>query len=135
MQTNSPDCPCGSTKLYSDCCKIAHHNISQVKTAEALMRSRYTAFVIANGDYIIKSHHSITRPKSKKEKNEIVAWAKSVQWIKLEVLKTSKGLETDTEGTVKFKAYFFENNNVRTIEENSHFLKENDCWMYVGEAN
>jgi len=116
------NCPCNPTKRYKDCCKKAHQNILSVNTAEILMRSRYTAFVLANIEYLQKSHHSSTRP-SKKEKKEILQWAKSVEWIQLEILKTA-------ENTVEFKAYFKENGELHVIHENSFFCKENGYWVY-----
>ncbi|MFL1895311.1 YchJ family protein [Aquimarina sp. 2-A2] len=123
-------CPCGTAKTYADCCELIHRNIHNAKTAEDLMRSRYTAFVLANGVYLMKSHHSTTRPVHEKE--EIVAWAKSVQWIRLEVLGTTKGGSNDKKGTVHFKAYFFEGGIVQTIEEHSLFEREEEHWVYVG---
>ena len=122
-------CPCCSEKMYKDCCELAHSDILHAKTAEALMRSRYSAFVLANGTYLMESHHKSTRPV--KEKKAIVKWAKSVDWIKLEVLNTTKGLENDTEGTVEFKAIFQEAGELQMIHENSRFVKENGCWYYV----
>ena len=124
------NCYCGSLKPYKNCCEIAHNQLAQVKTAEQLMRSRYSAFVLANGDYLMESHHSSTRPI--KEKKAITNWAKSVQWIKLEVLETSKGKEQDNEGTVTFNAYFYENGSVEVIHEKSAFIKENNNWKYLG---
>ena len=94
------------------------------------MRSRYSAFVLADGDYLMATHHSSTRPT--KEKKAIVKWAKSVQWIKLEVLETSEGQENDTKGTVTFNAYFFENGKVDVIHEKSAFVRENNHWLYLG---
>lgn len=123
-------CPCNSLKKYNDCCKKAHQNILSVKTAETLMRSRYSAFVLANINYLQISHHSTTRP-SKKEKRGIEKWAKSVNWIKLEVLNTTKGSQLDSEGTVEFKAFFMENGTVNVIHENSSFCKENEHWVYL----
>jgi len=64
-----------------------------VKTAEQLMRSRYSAFVLGNVEYLQKSHHSSKRP-SHKEAREIKEWATSVNWIKLEVLRTVKRMGT-----------------------------------------
>tara|TARA_R110001583_G_scaffold14849_6_gene61795 strand:+ start:20 stop:325 length:306 start_codon:yes stop_codon:yes gene_type:complete len=101
------------------------------------MRSRYSAFVLANIDYLQKSHHSKTRP-SKKENRDIEKWTKSVKWLKLEVLKTTKGIANDTIGTVEFKAFFMENGAINVIHENSKFSIENNHWVYVGaneEAN
>lgn len=62
-------CPCTPSKLYVNCCKKAHENIHSVATAEELMRSRYSAFVMAKIDYLQKSHYSKTRP-SKVEKKK-----------------------------------------------------------------
>ena len=62
-----------------------------------------------------------------KEKKAIVKWAKSVQWLKLEILES-------TESTVKFNAYFFENGAPDHIAENSKFVKENNHWYYLGFA-
>ncbi|OSY89534.1 Sec-C motif domain protein [Tenacibaculum holothuriorum] len=124
------NCPCNPSKKYSECCKPIHEDIQKAFTAEQLMRSRYSAFVLANVDYLQKSHHSTTRP-SKKEKREILSWTKSVQWLKLEVLHTTKGTTSDTKGTVEFKAYFMENGSIDIIHENSFFSKENGHWVYV----
>ncbi len=124
------NCHCGTTKTYQDCCEIFHRNNGKTETAEQLMRSRYSAFVLADGDYLMATHHSSTRPT--KEKKAIVKWAKSVQWIKLEVLDTSKGSKDNIEGTVTFNAYFFENGKVDIIHEKSAFVKENEQWFYLG---
>ena len=125
-------CRCGSGNEYNLCCVIAHNNILDVITAEQLMRSRYTAFCMANGDYLHKSHHSTTRPNSKLERKEIVKWAKSVSWVKLEIINTKTGLENDNFGTVEFKAYYLENGIPGIIHEKSTFEKENGYWVYVG---
>jgi SEC-C motif-containing protein len=125
-------CPCGSTDTYTNCCEIAHEKLSTAETAEQLMRSRYTAFTMANGDYLMKSHHSSTRPI--KEKKAIEKWSKSVRWIRLDVLSISKGKVRDTEGTVTFNAYYFDHGKVEVIHEKSAFIKENGNWMYLGLA-
>lgn len=117
------NCPCNPKKLYSECCQKAHQDINSVKTAEVLMRSRYSAFVLANINYLQKSHHSSTRPNNK-EKKEILEWTKSVIWQRLEVLNS-------TQNTVEFKAYFFENGKMDVIFEKSSFIKENDYWTYL----
>ena len=101
-----------------------HNDIQQATTAEQLMRSRFSAFVLANTDYLYLSHYSKTRP-SKKEHEKIKIWTKSVQWIKLEVLNSTKN-------TVHFKAFYMENGQVQVIEENSKFVKENGYWVYYG---
>ncbi|MDO6595955.1 YchJ family metal-binding protein [Oceanihabitans sp. 2_MG-2023] len=125
-------CYCGNNKTYQACCEVFHLNQGKTETAEQLMRSRYSAFVLANGDYLMQSHHVSTRPTA--EKKAIVTWAKSVEWIKLEIQETIKGLLDDTEGTVIFNAYFYENGNVEVIHEKSAFIKEKNKWYYLGYA-
>ncbi|MGB5417867.1 YchJ family protein [Algibacter sp.] len=127
------NCYCGNNKTYQKCCEIYHKNGGKTETCQQLMRSRYSAFVLANGNYLMETHHSKTRPI--KEKNAIIKWAKSVQWIKLEVLETSKGMQNDTEGTVTFNAYFYENGKVDVIHEKSTFIKDNNYWKYLGISN
>ena len=124
-------CTCNIEKKYSYCCKKAHQKIGSVTSAEILMRSRYSAFVLENIEYLQKSHHSKTRP-SKKEKREIEKWTKSVKWLKLEVLNTVKGTASDSTGTVEFKAFFMENGTIDAIQENSKFTLENNHWVYIG---
>ena len=85
MENKDSNCPCGKLKFYNNCCGAIHNNNSSATTAEDLMRSRYVAFVKGNGTYLNKSHHSSTCP-SIKEGEEIEKWAKSVSWIKLDVL-------------------------------------------------
>ena len=124
------NCYCGTNKTYQNCCEVFHLNNGKTESAEQLMRSRYSAFVLANGDYLMATHHKSTRPI--KEKKAIVKWAKSVQWIRLEVLETSEGTKDDIEGTVNFSAYFFENGKVDVIHEKSAFVKEDNSWYYLG---
>ncbi len=127
------NCYCGRTVLYTSCCGKIHQDITTAATAEDLMRSRYSAFVLAKGDYLMRSHHSTTRPSSK-EKKDIVRWTKSVNWMKLEVLHTSKGTPQDTEGSVEFKAFYYDDKGMQMIHEHSAFTKEQGHWVYVGEV-
>ncbi|WP_044205561.1 YchJ family protein [Flammeovirga sp. OC4] len=124
------NCPCGSGKQYKDCCKIAHDDINNVMTAEQLMRSRYSAYVLADGEYLHKSHHSKTRPKSRGERRETVKWTKSVEWKGLEIINKQQGLEGEDFGVVEFKAYFVESGRPSVIHEKSTFEKENGHWVY-----
>lgn len=116
-------CPCNPSKKYKECCEPIHQNISLATTPEQLMRSRYSAFVLAKIDYLQKSHHSSTRP-SLNEAFETEKWTKSVRWIKLEVLNAN-------DDTVTFKAYFIENGQQQIIQEKSKFVKENNYWTYL----
>nr|WP_321452789.1 YchJ family metal-binding protein [uncultured Carboxylicivirga sp.] len=122
-------CYCGSGKAFEYCCQPYIQGREVAPTAEALMRSRYSAYVIADINYLMNSHHPTSRPT--KERKEILKWTKSVQWIKLEVKKTVAGNQNDTEGWVVFIAYFSEEGKIETIHENSRFVKENGKWFYI----
>lgn len=86
------------------------------------MRSRYSAFTLADGDYLMKSHHESTRPI--KEKEDIVIWAKSVKWLSLEVLEAINDI-------IEFKAYYIENSREQCIHERSKFVQEDGVWYYL----
>jgi SEC-C motif domain protein len=107
---------------------MAHQNITNAKTAEDLMRSRYVAFSKANGDYLMESHHSMTKPLARK--NELILWAKSVKWLKLEIINTIDGGEDDTEGIVEFKAHFREGSKKKVMHQKGKFLREFGHWVY-----
>ncbi len=123
------NCPCGSVLTYVECCERIHKGTSTANTAEELMRSRYVAFTKADGEYLLKSHHASTRPVS--DMNEIISWAKSVKWQKLDILHTNEGGMEDFSGTVEFKAYFKFKGKKDLIHENSRFIKEYGIWYYV----
>lgn len=128
------NCPCNPTKEYKDCCAIVHKDISKATTAQQLMRSRYSAFVRGDVAYLQRSHFSDLRP-NKKQAKDIEKWAKSVTWIKLDVLKTTDGLENDTTGTVEFKAFYLEEGEMQVIHELSRFCKENNHWVYQDQID
>ena len=127
------NCACGNNLNYELCCGEIHENHTEAISAEKLMRSRYTAFTMAMGDYLMQSHHLSTRPIS--EKKAIVNWAKSVEWHRLEVIKTEKGLAHDVTGMVEFKAYFYTTTlgvkKLDCIHEKSSFVKEEGKWFYL----
>jgi len=121
-------CYCNSKQEFGNCCEPILKGIKVAETAEQLMRSRYSAYVVANIDYLLNSHHKGTRPT--KEHKSILQWTKSVQWLGLEVLSCKAGLVNDNDGYVEFKAIFMENGKIECIYENSYFVKENHLWFY-----
>lgn len=123
------NCNCGTNQLYSHCCQPYIEGGKHAPTAEALMRSRYTAFTRANIEYLMKTHHESTRPI--KDKLAILNWTKSVQWMGLTILTRHKGTLNDTEGMVEFKALYIEAGQLQAIHEKSLFRKEKGMWYYV----
>lgn len=120
-------CPCGSKQSYSTCCGRYHLGSDIPTTAEALMRSRYSAYVLLLEDYLLASWHPDTRPTSLDLKKETT----STQWIGLSVIKTEAGLQDDTEGTVEFVARYKVNGRAGKLTEKSRFIKIEDRWYYL----
>jgi SEC-C motif domain protein len=116
-------CYCGSNVSLETCCAKYINGIQKAPTAEALMRSRYTAYVIQNADYLLETTHPSTRELFSKE--EIANWSRQNKWLQLEVLAA-------TETTVTFKAHFLDLQSKAQVHfEHSYFKKENDVWLYV----
>jgi SEC-C motif-containing protein len=121
-------CHCGRTAAFADCCKALLKGV-KATTAEDLMRSRYAAFVEADVDYILDTYATETRPVDQRE--DILSWAKEVEWQKLEVVSTEKGDAADEEGFVEFKAYYKEEGVDQVLHEKSFFKREKGNWVYV----
>lgn len=122
-------CFCGKKESYSTCCGAIHLGKRIAKTAEELMRSRYSAFVLANVDYILATYSAETRPVD--QKKEILEWAQFVEWLGLKILNTEKGGESDSKGWVEFQASFKEAGMPQIMHEKSLFQKEKGAWVYV----
>lgn len=117
-------CPCGSEKDYSDCCELLHKG-QTADSAEALMRSRFSAFALQLSDYLKTSWHPDTRP-------ERLTLEQETEWKRLEILSASNDTQ---QGTVHFKAYYLERASLEKkqwhlLEETSKFLFENGHWLY-----
>jgi len=116
-------CFCGSGISFNQCCQSILEGNQQAKTAEALMRSRYSAYAIHNVDYLIATTHPSQRANYSKE--EITFWATSNQWQRLEIVAV-------TPTTVTFKAYYLDSNKqLQVHHEHSRFVFENGEWFYV----
>jgi SEC-C motif domain protein len=123
-------CFCGSDSPFEQCCKPIIDGTQPAPTAQALMRSRYSAYVIVASQYLIDSTH--ISQKANYSKAEIEAWAKESHWQKLEIIDCKKGLSDDSVGEVEFKAYYQDSKNILQIHhEKSIFKKENGDWFYV----
>ena len=129
-QTIQNRCFCGSGNTFEQCCKPIIDGTQPAPTAQALMQSRYSAYVIVASQYLIDSTHISQRAKYSKA--DIEAWAKECHWQKLEIIDCKKGLSDDSVGEVEFKAYYQDSKNILQIHhEKSVFKKENGNWFYV----
>lgn len=123
-------CPCGSGGAYTACCARWHAGAGhlQAPTAEALMRSRYSAFVQQRGDYLQDTWHPSTRPA------QPVSFEAGLQWLGLEV--KSHRVQSDTQAEVTFVARSKSGGRAHRLQETSRFERVDGRWFYVdGDIN
>ncbi len=117
-------CPCrkkSETVDYADCCEPYHAGLRPAPTAEALMRSRYTAFALGNEGYLLATWHPTTRPVR-------LALDRGDAWVQLRVLAAA----TDGDNaTVEFIARSKNGGSVASLHEISRFVREQGRWLYV----
>ena len=117
---NATPCPCGSGQNYHACCQRLHLG-EPADSPEALMRSRYCAFVYGLTDYLLETWHPSTRP-------DTLNLEPSPDWASLHILDSSQAGET---GAVHFRAIYRAGRGWGFLEEESDFVREQGRWLYV----
>jgi SEC-C motif domain protein len=140
-------CPCLSGDTYGSCCGRYHAGLRpgpdgaapgrggavpgpHAPTAEALMRSRYSAFAVGDADYLRATWHPSTRPADLDLDDD-------VEWRRLDVVRTEAGGPFDTTGVVEFVAHHRSRTDPADrgrLHEVSRFVREGDRWSYVDGA-
>ncbi|RDX37663.1 zinc chelation protein SecC [Kangiella sp. HD9-110m-PIT-SAG07] len=125
------DCPCDNkvknTPLkYEECCQQLHLGKEVALHPEQLMRSRYSAYFFALGQYIHDTQHQDFRGNTTPE--EFTQSAKATRWCRLEVISSS---QQSASGLVEFKASFIDKDKLHTLHEVSNFIFENGYWLYT----
>lgn len=116
-------CLCGSGAAYGVCCGPLHDGLP-AETAEALMRSRYSAYAIGHLDHVFRTWHPRTRP-------EDLSPAPGVTWLGLQVLDSAAGGPADDSGEVEFRARFGTPDGEQVLHERSRFERRAGRWVYV----
>jgi SEC-C motif-containing protein len=89
------------------------------------MRSRYTAYVLDDSAYLLRSWHPDTRPAT-------LAGDPGLRWTGLDVLESTGGGLFDTEGLVEFRARYVEDGRAGEMRERSRFVRHDGAWVYWG---
>ncbi|MGN2242923.1 YchJ family protein [Frateuria sp. GZRR33] len=117
-------CPCGNPAGYAHCCGPLHEGRA-APTAEALMRSRYSAYVLKREDYLLATWHPSTRPAHLK----LAAQQPAPSWLGLSVKRHEDGA---VEAVVEFVARLrYGGGRAQRLHEVSRFLREGGRWYYV----
>jgi SEC-C motif-containing protein len=119
--TKELPCPCGGG-AYARCCGRFIDNGEPPRTAEELMRSRYTAYTLRNEPYLKATWHSSTRP------GEAVAQDEGVKWLGLEVRRQA---QAGDDAIVEFVARYKVGGRAHRLHEVSRFVREGGRWFYL----
>jgi SEC-C motif-containing protein len=122
-------CYCGSGNTYEACCEPFIKGKAKPPTAEALMRSRYAAFCLADVDYIQQT----TDPSQREgfDREGTMEWANNSEWMGLEIVSTSEGGPKDSTGIVEFIAKYKYDGVERAHHERSDFKKRDGQWYFL----
>ena len=115
----SPPCPCNPDTAYGQCCKPLHEGLP-APTAQALMQSRYAAYVLGRVEYLLSTWHPSTRPPGLE--------LETPKWLGL-TLKRSKTSGDAAE--VEFVARYKVQGKAYRLHETSRFVREHGRWFYV----
>jgi SEC-C motif-containing protein len=117
------ECPCGSAKTYADCCGVWHGGLAlgdHAPTPEALMRSRYSAYVLGLIDYLLATWHPSTAPGELE--------LPPIKWLGLEVRHAEMAGDA---GVVEFVARCKDNGRAERMHETSRFVRQQGRWLYI----
>ena len=121
--TANPTKPAKTQPLpFSACCGPCLEENIPAPDAEALMRSRYSAFVLERADYLLATWHASTRPAT-------LDFAPGAKWLGLEV-RSHRTLDVD-HAEVEFVARCREAGRAVRLHERSRFMREQGRWFYV----
>lgn len=118
-------CPCASGQAYADCCARWHHGPLRLRApdAQALMRSRYSAYVLGEADYLLATWHPSTRPSA------LDVGDPALKWLGLEI-KAFRRQDTEN-ATVEFVARSRYQGRGQRLHETSRFVREGQQWFYL----
>lgn len=118
-------CLCGSGLAYLACCGVYHRGEQLPETAEALMRSRFTAYARKDTVYLLATWDEAKRPA------ELDLSQEHAIWHSLQIIECKKGRAQDNKGIVAFKAYYSLDTEDYYFHEISQFVKRQGKWLYV----
>jgi len=117
-------CHCGSSKPYEACCGRLHSGAEIAAGAEALMRSRYSAYVLGLEPYLLATWHASTRPAALHLAEEA-----GTKWLGLEVKR--RQVQDAGHASVEFVARYRVAGRGHRLHEISRFVCEDGRWFYV----
>lgn len=118
-------CPCLSGSSYQACCGLLHQGKQTAETAEQLMRSRYSAFVMQHSEYLQSTLHPTQR-----QPDDIASFQQIMQtthWLGLTIVDH---VQDGDEAEVEFIA-FYADHPLGQLHERSRFCRQDGQWFYL----
>jgi len=109
--------------VYAECCGRFHAG-ADAPTAELLMRSRFSAFAVADAAYLLRTWDLSTRPRR-------LVLDETLTWTRLEIVTVLAGGPFDATGIVEFRAHYRAAKAAGVLHERSTFVRTNGLWFYV----
>ncbi|MDC8773910.1 YchJ family protein [Roseateles albus] len=128
MNDSNLPCPCGLPSSYGQCCGLIHQHFAATgkltaADAEALMRSRYSAYVLDLLDYLLATWHPSSRPST------LTPNEPGLKWLGLQV---KKHVRQDAEhALVEFVARSKLGARAYRMSEISRFERVDGAWLYL----
>lgn len=120
-------CPCGSGLALASCCGPIIDGELVAPSAEALMRSRYSAFVLRKLDHVERTHAAEIRDDFNRAEAERMA--EECEWRSLEIRQVSE--EADS-AKIEFVIRFRRDKQDMVQVELASFRREAGAWLYAG---
>ncbi|MGE8497732.1 MAG: YchJ family protein [Pseudomonas sp.] len=131
MDTNAspgPICPCGSGSPLSTCCGNYHAG-TPAPSAETLMRSRYSAYVLGQIDYLLGT--TLPIQQAGLNRDSITAWSQQSTWLGLEVESAEVLGGQPEHAFVTFTARWHDEQGEHSHRERSAFVQRDGHWYFI----
>jgi SEC-C motif-containing protein len=124
----SQTCPCGSGNPLQTCCGHYHQGAA-APSAEALMRSRYSAYVLGLIDYLVAT--TLPAQQSALDRDGIRAWSLGSTWLGLEVEGSELLGGQPEHAFVTFTARWHDDAGEHSHRERSAFVQHAGRWYFI----
>ncbi|MCB9536151.1 MAG: hypothetical protein H6704_07785 [Myxococcales bacterium] len=114
-------CPCGRAP-FGRCCGPTLAGAAP-RTAEDLMRARFTAFALGDADFVAATQAA-----------PLTGALPAVRWVRLKVERVERGGADDATGQVEFRAFFLAGRKRQALHEISRFARRDGRWIYLDAA-
>lgn len=121
-------CPCGSGNLLGACCGHYHAG-TPAPDAQALMRSRYSAYVLGLVDYLVAT--TLPAQQAGLDRAAMAAWSAQSTWLGLEVESAEVLGGQPEHGFVTFTARWHDQEGDHQHRERSAFVQHAGRWYFI----